>query len=164
MVWGHRLPHALGAKERTGKWADRNRKKDPDLILYDTLSSWKDIFRIFADTDRPKKTAFLFRLSSISVVSTIEDSASIMETETLNSIIRQCQEDSTEALRQLLKVYGPMVFSVAMKMLNDQQEAEATRYQQQFLSQCAERHYFQTKFLEKTLYDQLKQKRHEQIR
>lgn len=47
-----------------------------------------------------------------------------METETLNSIIRQCQEGSTEAFRQLLKVYGPMVFSVAMKMLNDQQEAE----------------------------------------
>lgn len=41
---------------------------------------------------------------------------------------------------------------------------EAMRYQQQFLSQCSERHYLQTKFLEKTLYDQLKQKRHEQIR
>lgn len=54
----------------------------------------------------------------------IENKTSIMDTDNLDRYIRRCKEGSMEDFRALLHVFQPMVYSLTMKMLGNEQEAE----------------------------------------
>ncbi len=47
-----------------------------------------------------------------------------MDTGNLDRYITRCKEGSTEDFRELLHVFQPLVYSLAMKMLGNEQEAE----------------------------------------
>ena len=47
-----------------------------------------------------------------------------MDTGNLDRYITRCKEGSTEDFRELLHVFQPVVYSLAMKMLGNEQEAE----------------------------------------
>ncbi len=47
-----------------------------------------------------------------------------MEQNELNHIIRQCQQGNQKAFRMVMQEYQPMIFSLTLKMLADEQDAE----------------------------------------
>jgi len=66
----------------------------------------------------------LFRLLIILIVINSKSNKSQMEQNEVDQIVVQCREGSKEAFRRLVREYQSMVFSLTLKMLCDERDAE----------------------------------------